>query len=65
MALSEKQMSHPRFWAFQNLANEAVVDAAARLGFTTKDLSEFDVQAGRVVDDLTALFLRIENAKQR
>jgi len=63
MSLSEKQMSHPRFTAFNHAANDAVVNAAKSLGFSVADLSALDVHAGRVVDDLTALLLRLENQR--
>lgn len=63
MALSEKQMQHPRFVAANHAANDAVVRAAKDLGFSVAELSAFDVQAGRVVDDLTALLLRLVNSR--
>lgn len=56
MALSEKQMNHPRFVGFSNLANELLQTALKR---TRLDLPmEMEAQAGRLVDDFTALLLR-------
>ena len=65
MALSEKQMNHPRFFSTNESANRAVINAVEKHGFTLQDIHNLNAedQAGRVVDDLTALLLRLEKAR--
>lgn len=75
MPLTEKQMARPDFLALSRLANDAL-DYAARhvpgvkgyglMGAGLEACEPFDVEAGRVVDDLTALLMRIadEEAKK-
>lgn len=60
MSLSEKQMQHPRFMAFSDIANEAVASAVKRASLDPAKLQTIDVHAGRVVDEITALLLRVE-----
>ena len=60
MALSEKQMSHPRFHAMHNAANDNLLDLVEKFGFDVNDLSTFDVQAGRIIDQMIALLLRMD-----
>lgn len=60
MSLSEKQMQHPRFMAFSDIANEALVVALKRASLNPGKLQEIDVHAGRVVDEITALLMRVE-----
>ena len=60
MSLSDKQMQHPRFDAFSDIANEALASALRRAGQNPAKLQTIDVHAGRVVDEITALLLRVE-----
>lgn len=60
MSLSEKQMQHPRFMPFSDIANEALASAVKRAGLNPAKLQEIDVHAGRIVDDITALLMRVE-----
>lgn len=60
MPLSEKQMNHPRFMAFSNIANEVIAEAVKRASLNPAKLQELDVHAGRVVDEITALLMRVD-----
>jgi len=62
--LSEKQMAHPRFQKANDAAQEAFQQALEDMGFADEDVRALDMEthAGRVVDDLTALLLRMERA---
>lgn len=62
MSLSEKQMQHPRFMRFSDIANEALVSALKSAGLNPAKLQEIDVHAGRVVDDITALLIRVDKS---
>jgi len=64
MTLSQKQLDHPRFDAMSDTANNALISAAKAHGFTTDDLSTLEVHAGRVVDEIIALLLRLERMKR-
>ena len=63
MGLSEKQMAHPRSMEFSGIANSALETAflLAKLDYTSLEKREtFAANAGRVVDSITALMLRVE-----
>lgn len=63
MALSETQMSHPQFMRFSGIANDTLASALKRAGLGPDKLASIDVHAGRVVDEITALLIRVERMK--
>lgn len=60
MQLSEKQISHPRFWAMQRVINAALEDAAKQLDIRPEDIrnARADKQLARAIDTATAAFIR-------
>ena len=60
MSLSDAQMQHPKFMRFSNIANDVVPDALKRAGLDADKLQDIDVHTGRVVDDITALMIRVD-----
>jgi hypothetical protein len=63
--LSDKQMDHPKFMHFSDVANAALVSAFKSAGLDPDVLQTMDVHAGRVVDALTALMLRADKQAKR
>lgn len=63
--LSEKTINHPDFDGCANAANQAVMDAAKSLGFDAVQVSQFETHAGRVVDDLTTLLMRLRKEQRK
>jgi hypothetical protein len=62
MGLSEKQMDHPRFWGFSEISNSVLETAFLLAGLDFKKLQDDRLRpnADRVVDQITALLLRVE-----
>lgn len=63
MAISEKTINSPEFIWASNIANDSLQAAVKNAGFDVKDLYDFDTHAGRVVDELAMLLLRIHKKK--
>lgn len=59
---------HYKFHTASRLASDALIDAADKLGLKIErhdtSLDDFEVQAGRVVDDMTKLLLRAWDRSQ-
>lgn len=64
MALTEKQMEHPRFDEFSDKANEALAQLIRSANLQDVDVRDFEAHANRVVDDLTSLLMRMDKAKR-
>lgn len=66
MPLSEKRMSHPLFWSFNASAGLSLESALKRHQMTVKDIDgDLEAAAGRVVDELTSLLLRIHDKREK
>lgn len=63
MALTDKQVDHPKFMAFTDTANAALDAALRKHGIDPAVLMGMDTNANRVVDAFVALMLRAD--KQR
>lgn len=64
MTLSNSQLQHPRFMAFSDIANDALASAVKRAGLDPAKLQSIDVHAGRVVDEITALLIRLQKMSE-
>ncbi|CAN7307640.1 hypothetical protein LJR231_001591 [Phyllobacterium sp. LjRoot231] len=60
MALSEKQMEHPKYWEFELTARRGLRKILSDNGLTEENIKDHhETQAGRLVDDMVAFLLRV------
>ena len=60
--ISQKTIDSPEFMVMSAIANDMLQEAVRRSGASARSLDSFDTHAGRVVDDLTMLLIRISKA---
>ena len=60
--ISQKTIDSPEFMVMSAIANDMLQEAVRRSGASSRSLDSFDTHAGRVVDDLTMLLIRISKA---
>ena len=63
--ISHKTIDSPDFLHFAQVSNDALIEVARQSGFTTDDIDKCEAQAGRLVDDMTMLLLRMRKNQQK